>query len=231
MKRSSSLPGRATDPRVAVSQPSVVLIDEHALFRSGLRELLQEHAVTVLADAPSGELGLRAVSRLQPDVAVVDLGLPGISGVHVARVISTSIPNTRVLMLTLSTDTADVTDAILAGASGYLLKDAPSAEIVAGIHATALGDGLISARVVPPLLEQVRLVAPGTGERSLAQLLSPRELEILQLLTEGRENSEIAAALFVSPHTVKNHVSSVLAKLGVNNRVQAAVLAVREQLI
>jgi DNA-binding NarL/FixJ family response regulator len=161
----------------------------------------------------------------------MDLHMPGISGVEATRRIHDTMPATRVLMLTVSGSEEDVTAAVLAGASGYLIKDAGPEQIVAGARAAAAGEALLSPRVAADLLAGLRREdARGSGPES-APRITDREQEVLRLMAAGKNNTEIAEELFISIQTVKNHVSNLLEKLQVENRVQASVYAVRKRLI
>jgi DNA-binding NarL/FixJ family response regulator len=209
---------------------TVVVVDDHVLFRSGLRKLLQEGEIQVAGEASSAESGVELVERLEPDVAIMDLNLPGMSGHDAIRRLASIAPRTQVLVLTISANESDVTDAVLAGACGYLLKDASVVDILAGVRAAASGESMISPRMAKALLEQVRRHERSDGRRQI-ESLSSREREVLRLVVEGKDNATIASELFISPYTVKNHISNILLKLNVNNRIQAAVLAVRDRLI
>jgi DNA-binding NarL/FixJ family response regulator len=209
---------------------TTVVIDDHLLFRTGLRELLEQEDIRVVGEASTAESGLEVIERQAPDVAIVDLNLPKMSGQDAIRQIVTTAPRTQVLVLTISVDEADVTDAVLAGACGYLLKDASAADIVSGVRAAATGESMVSPRMAKTLLDQLRERARGETRPSL-ESLSPREREVLRLVVEGKDNAAIAEELFISPYTVKNHISNILLKLGVENRLQAAVCAVRDSLI
>jgi DNA-binding NarL/FixJ family response regulator len=208
----------------------VVIVDDHVLFRSGLRELLQQEEIHVVGETSTAEPAMELIQRHTPDVAVMDLNLPGMSGHEAIRLITESAPRTQVLVLTISAEEADVTEAVLAGACGYLLKDASAVDIVAGVRAAAAGESMVSPRMTRTLLEQLRQQERGEG-RPPAESLSTREREVLRLVTEGKDNATIAQELFISPYTVKNHISNILLKLHVANRIQAAVLAVRDSLI
>jgi DNA-binding NarL/FixJ family response regulator len=209
----------------------VVLVDDHPIYRAGLARLLRESGIDVVAEVPNGESALTAVEELAPDVVVMDLNMPGMSGLEATRRLVEQSPATRVLVVSVSAQEADVTDAILAGASGYILKESPVEEVVAGIRAAAAGQSLISPRIATMLLQRIR-DAGGAVDMDLAPAhLSARELEVLSLMAEGKSNHEIADALIISPSTVHNHISSILMKLQVENRVQAAVRAVRDRLI
>jgi DNA-binding NarL/FixJ family response regulator len=209
----------------------VLIVDDHDLFRTGLRALLEEEGFEV-ADSASGPAAVRRAPSFAPDVVVMDMNMPDISGVEATPLMLKASPLTSVLMLTIATDDTRVVDAVRAGASGYLLKDAQLAEIAAGIRAAAAGHCAIAPRVASALLQSVRSAdsAPAGAELPRGPDLSVRELQVLALLSDGCDNPEIAARLFLSQSTVKNHVSKVLEKLGVDNRVQAATFAVRHGL-
>ena len=208
----------------------VLVVDDHTLFRSGLRNLLEEEGFEV-AEARSGELALQAAAVRQPDVVLMDLNMPGISGVEATRRLEELSPGTPVVMLTVSADDRDVVDAVRAGACGYLLKDAAIEEIVAGIRAVASGESWVAPRVAGTLLARVREASEPAADAMPAAELTEREQQILRLIAEGKDNTEIGHELYISPRTVKNHVSSLLAKLQIENRIQAAVYAVRRGLV
>ena len=210
----------------------VMLVDDDALVRRALARALQERSVEVLAEAQSGQAAIDLLSHLDPDVVVMDLSMPGMSGIEATRKIATVAPLCRVLVLTGSAEKHDVLEAILAGAVGYLLKDVAAEDLVDPIIAAADGESVISERLAGRLLEQVRNRDDGDmGESALRATLTEREIEVLRLLAGGKENSQIATELFISPKTVKNHISSILAKLQLENRIQAAVHAVRTGIV
>jgi DNA-binding NarL/FixJ family response regulator len=209
---------------------TVVIVDDHVLFRTGLRELLQQEEIHVMGEASTAEAGLELVQRHGPDVAIMDLNLPAMSGHDAIRRIADCAPATQVLVLTISANESDVIEAVLAGACGYLLKDASVADIVTGVRAAAAGESMVSPRMTKTILDQLRQQDRGDGKPP-AEALSAREREILRLVTEGKDNATIAQELFISPYTVKNHISNILLKLHVSNRIQAAVLAVRDSLV
>jgi DNA-binding NarL/FixJ family response regulator len=216
-----------------VDQPEplrVVVVDDHSFYRAGLARMLNASGVRVVAEAPNGEEALQAVAEHAPDVVVMDLNMPGLSGIEATRRLVETSASTKVLVLTVSADEADVTGAILAGASGYVLKAGPVEEVVAGIRAVAAGQSLISPQVAKFMLEHLRESTADVRELAGTRL-SGRELEVLGLLAEGRANQEIADLLVISQSTVRNHISSILLKLQVENRVQAAVRAVRDHLV
>ena len=202
------------------------------MYRAGLARLLRESGIDVVCEVPNGEAAIEAVDELAPDVVVMDLNMPGLSGLEATRLLTHRAPATRVLVLSVSAQETDVTEAILAGASGYVLKDGPVEEVAAGIRAAASGQSVISPRIASILLRRVRDGLDTGADAELGGVhLSARELEVLALMAEGRANHEIAEVLVISPSTVRNHISSILMKLQVENRVQAAVRAVRDRLI
>lgn len=204
-----------------------LVVDDHDLFRRGLRELLEQQGIRVVGEAANGEDAVALAGRAQPDVVVMDLSLPRMSGTEATRRVLAQSPEMKVLVLTMSVEAEDVMDAMMAGACGYLMKDATVEEIAAGVRAAAVGESWLSPRAAGYLLDRLRGRA-GADDRAVRGVLSERELEILRLVAEGCDNEEIASRLVLSPRTVKNHVSSILSKLELDNRVQAAVYAVRK---
>jgi DNA-binding NarL/FixJ family response regulator len=182
----------------------------------------------VIGEAASGADSVALALRARPDVVVMDLNLPRVSGIEATRQLVAAVPSMRVLVLTVAADERTVLDALIAGACGYLLKESSTEEIVTGIRAAAAGQSFVSPSVGHHVLGRLRGQAgPRDGVAAPEVKLSERELDILRLIAEGCDNDEIAARLFLSPRTVKNHVSSILGKLEMDNRVQAAVYAVR----
>jgi DNA-binding NarL/FixJ family response regulator len=161
----------------------------------------------------------------------MDIAMPGMSGIEATSEVRAAAPSAKVIMLTVSADEGDVERAIVAGACGYVLKDAAVEEIVAGIRAAAAGDALLSPRIAAGILERARANAPASLPDSARAELTEREGEVLGLMAEGKENAEIAEELFISPHTVKNHVSNILGKLESETRIEAAVKAARGRLL
>jgi DNA-binding NarL/FixJ family response regulator len=212
------------------SSPRVLLVDDNDLFRTGLRTLLEDEGVDVVGEARTGRDALADLLVLAPDVVVMDLKMPGISGVEATRKMAMIAPMARVLVLTASDGDADVIDAIMAGACGYLLKDSSLPELIAGIRAAANGESLISPAIASKVLQQLRAAAPSAREATDASVLSDREMQVLRLIAIGKDNAQIAADLHISPKTVKNHISNILMKLQIENRIQAAVFAVRSGL-
>ncbi|HEY3184101.1 MAG TPA: response regulator transcription factor [Gaiellaceae bacterium] len=225
----SNHPIDITDDNVS---PRVLLVDDHDLFRTGLRNLLEEQGVHVVGEADTGTEALRQVREVAPDVVVMDLNMPGISGVEATRQISMIAPLTRVLVLTISDQDGDVMDAIYAGACGYLLKDASIQELMQGIRAASVGESLVSPTIAAKVLQRVRASSASQHEAATIQSeLSDREIEVLKLIANGKDNAMIAGELHISPKTVKNHISNILMKLQIDNRIQAAVYAVRSGIV
>jgi DNA-binding NarL/FixJ family response regulator len=222
---------QATEERQADSL-RVLIVDDHDLFRTGLRNLLEEQGVQIIGEASGGAEAVRIVRELAPDVVVMDLNMPGMGGVDATRHITGISPLTRVVMLTISDEDNDVMDAILAGACGYLLKDSSIQDLMAGIRAAALGESLISPIIAAKVLQRVRATStqPEIANTIRAEL-SDREIEVLKLIANGKDNAVIAADLHISPKTVKNHISNILMKLQIDNRIQAAVYAVRSGIV
>jgi DNA-binding NarL/FixJ family response regulator len=207
----------------------VLVVDDHDMFRNGLAQLLTDEGMDVVAQASGGRAGVRLATELAPDVVLMDLSMPGLSGVDATREIAAADPRARVLVLTGSEDEASMLGALLAGAVGYVFKGAPVERIVAGIEAAARGDVVIPPQVAPELLRRLREAHPAPDGDDPE--LSEREREVLELIVDGRDNATIAAELFISPNTVKRHVASIFAKLGVENRLQASVQALRRGLV
>jgi DNA-binding NarL/FixJ family response regulator len=219
-------------PPRTVETLRVLLVDDHDLFRTGLRNLLEEQTVQVVGEAADGAQAVRMVRELAPDVVVMDLNMPGMTGVEATRQVTSQAPLTRVVVLTISDQDEDVMNAILAGACGYLMKDSSIQDLMQGIRAAAVGESLISPHIAAKVLQRMR--ATGTNEQDAATIraeLSDRELEVLKLIANGKDNAQIAADLHISPKTVKNHISNILMKLQIDNRIQAAVYAVRSGIV
>jgi DNA-binding NarL/FixJ family response regulator len=215
---------------MSCERPTVIVVDDQELYRYGIIQLLKERGIRVVGDAGWASDAIRQASQLHPDVVLMDLNMPAMSGVEAIYRITDADPSVRVLVLTVAADERHVMDALLAGACGYLLKEAPIGQIVDAIKATARGESTISPRIASGLIHRLR--EPSDIEPDLAGAeLTPRQLEVLELLARGLANPEIARALYLSEHTVKNHVSSLLTKLQVENRIQAAVRAVRAGIV
>jgi DNA-binding NarL/FixJ family response regulator len=207
----------------------VLVVDDHDLFRTGLRALLEEEGFEA-AESPSGKAALAALPSFRPDVVVMDMSMPGMSGIEATAQVRKAMPEVPVLVLTINREEESVLEAVRAGASGYLLKDAELDEIVAAIRAAAGGRSVLGAAAADAVMAHVRRETPGALAPPPAPDLTPREREVLVLLARGCDNATISRRLFMSPSTVKHHVSRVLEKLGVENRLQAAAFAIRHGL-
>lgn len=207
----------------------VLVVDDHDLFRVGLASALSEYPdIEVLAQASRGSLAVRLAAELRPDVVLLDLRLSDLDGLAATEAILKENEDARIVILTVIAEESDFAAAINAGACGYLLKDAPVDDVVAAIRAAATGTAWLAPQAAQALLERMRREHHRRHrDASMAENLSPRELDVLTLVARGCDNNQIGAALSISPRTAKLHVSSILSKLGVNNRVQAAIYAVR----
>ena len=228
---------RGTDAPAANGERSsarvrVFLVDDHVLFRNGLRALLGEHGIDTVGEVGDAERAFGPILRLKPDVVLMDLSLPGLSGVEATQRLTALAPDVEILIFTAHARDQLVVDAVQAGACGYLLKDAPTDDLVRAIEAAARGQASLSPGATTVVLDRLR---GSRYARSTARApdtdLSWRELEVLALLVEGKENAEIAQTLSISPETVKHHISRILAKLKVPNRTLAAVEAVWRGLV
>jgi DNA-binding NarL/FixJ family response regulator len=216
----------------SVSDPiRVLILDRQELFRHGLGRLLAEHGVEVVGEAASAEQAVRKASRFVPDVALVDLDLPDASGAEVIGALIAAAPRIRLVVLTDSADDREVAQAILAGACGYILKEASVEEILGCVRAAAAGHSPVSPPIAAKLVRWFREAQQAEHDDRERVELSPRELEVLRLIAQGKDNTEIAEALYLSHSTVRNHVSNILQKLKTKNRVQAAVYAVRKSIL
>jgi len=210
----------------------VLVVDDHDLFRTGLRNLLEEQGVNVVGEAETGETAIRIAADVAPDVIIMDLNMPGAGGVETTRRLSGLAPLSRVVVLTISADDDDVMNAVMAGACGYLLKDSSIQDLIAGIRAAAAGESLISPQIAAKVLQRLRSHSKDAdAAETIRAELSDRELEVLKLIANGKDNAQIARDLFISPKTVKNHISNILMKLQIDNRIQAAVYAVRSGIV
>jgi two-component system nitrate/nitrite response regulator NarL len=202
----------------------IVVVDDHTLFRRGIISLLShEPGFAIVGEAADGFEGIRTVLAQRPDVVLLDLNMPGISGLEALAAILKDVPDTQVVMLTVSEDAEDLVAALRSGAQGYLLKNIDSEFLVQSIRRAAEGESVISPEMAGKLMRQVRTNAPGPQP---ADVLSPREREIVQRLAKGGSNKEIARDLDLAESTVKIHVQHILRKLGLSSRVQAAVWAI-----
>jgi DNA-binding NarL/FixJ family response regulator len=211
-----------------VTEIRVLIADDHAVVRQGLRTFLElQEDIEVVGDAADGAAALAGVERFEPDVVLMDLVMPGLGGVEAIRRLRTLRPETRVLVLTSFLDDEKLFPAVRAGAAGYLLKDVEPSELVRAIRTVADGESLLHPAVAARLMEEF-----SDTERPVAdEALTAREREVLLLIARGLPNKQIALELGIAEKTVKTHVSSILGKLGLTDRTQAALYAVRAGLI
>ena len=207
----------------------VLIAEDDDHFRVGLAELLELHGIDVVATAATGRDAVDVARMLRPDVVLMDIHMPGLNGIDATRGVLSVWPEARVVMLTVSGDGADVLEAMFAGATGYLVKGTSPEALVAGIRAAAAGDALLSPGLAAKLLAHVG--APTPVSTRDGAVLSGRELDVLRLLASGKANADIARELFLSPHTVRNHISNILSKLQIANRTEAAAYAIRSGLV
>jgi DNA-binding NarL/FixJ family response regulator len=212
---------------------TVVLVDDELLIRAALAQALRAAGgLELIGEAASGDNALKLVADLHPDVVLMDLRLPGLAGVEVITQLGLLAPASRVLVLTRSEENR-VVEAIVAGARGYILKNAPPETIIQAVRDTAAGEAVLSSKIAGKLLERIReqhtpvTVANELADVAIRAALTERELAVFTQLASGATNQEIGRELAVSPHTVSNHIASILSKLQLNNRIQAAVQAVR----
>ena len=202
----------------------VMIVDDHPLVRSAVARALTGDGMTVVAEAATGEEAIAIATRVAPDILLLDIALPGMSGVHVVRELAPRLPATRIVMLTASSADRDVADAMRYGASGYLTKDLSAEALARSLRATLTGELVIPRRLAARLM--ARMLPRGMSEPATDSVpvdhLTRRERDVLRLLAEGLGDRDIATALTISHRTVETHVSSILRKLGVRNRSEAA---------
>ena len=204
----------------------VLLADDHRMLREGLRRSLTDEGFDVVGEADNGEHAVRLVAELSPDVVLMDVSMPEMDGVEATRRIREAGSGSRILMLTMHADKDVLADAIRAGASGYLVKDCSTEEVADAIRMAANGDTDLSPLLAASMLDEVRrLEAPTPGDDQ--HVITKREEEVLQRIADGCSTSEVAAELFISQKTVKNHLASIYQKLDARDRTQAVLQAVR----
>lgn len=208
----------------------ILLVDDHEVVRLGLRALLERHQqFEVVAEAGTARDAIEQVEQYSPDVVVMDIRLPGGSGIEACEEISEKYPDTKVIMLTSYAEDEMLFSAIRAGASGYVLKQIEGEGLVRAIEAVGRGEALLDPAVTQRIFQEVRKAAK-EEEASAFAALTQQEKHVLMLVSEGKTNREIAKALFLGEGTVRNYVSSILSKLGVSNRAEAAAYAVEHNL-
>jgi DNA-binding NarL/FixJ family response regulator len=212
----------------------VLIVDDHALFRRGLQMVLrQESDIDVVGEAADGHEAVDKAQELMPDVVLMDVRMPGQSGIEATEKIKDQLPHAKILMLTISDEEADLYDAIKAGASGYLLKEISIDEVAEAVRSVWAGQSRISPSMASKLLAEFAAMSKRADERQQlpAPRLTDREMEVLNLVAQGMNNRDIAKELFISENTVKNHIRNILEKLHLHSRMEAVVYAVREKLL
>jgi DNA-binding NarL/FixJ family response regulator len=220
--------------RTSTEPIRVIIVDDHALFRRGLQMVLEvEDDIEVVGEAGDGADAVAKAEETVPDVVLMDVRMPKRSGLEATRSIKEILPNTKILMLTISDEEADLYDAIKSGASGYLLKEISIEEVANAVRAVNAGQSLISPSMASKLLNEFASMVKRSDERAgvPAPRLTDRELQVLKLVARGHNNRDIAKELFISENTVKNHVRNILEKLHLHSRMEAVVYAVRERLL
>lgn len=217
----------------------VLIVDDHALYRRGLQTVLAtEEGIEVVGEAADGVEAVDQAEETMPDVIVMDVGMPKRGGIDACRVIKQRVPSVRILMLTSSDDESNLFEAVRAGANGYLLKDVPPEEVATGIRGVFHGQSLLSPMMASKLLTEFAQISqraeaaePNPSPGLELPRLTERELGILKEVARGKLNREIAADLFISENTVRNHIRNILDKLQMHSRMEAAMYAVRQRLI
>ena len=213
-----------------MAKQRILLVDDHEVVRLGIKSLLERHPqFHVIGEAASAREAIEQVTALTPDVVIMDIRLPGTSGIEACEEIVNRFPQTRVIMLTSYAEDEMLFSAIRAGASGYILKQIGSEDLIKALEAVGRGEALLDPAVTQRVFQEVRR-AVKEEEASAFAHLSQQEKHVLLLISEGKTNREIAKALFLGEGTVRNYVSSILSKLGVNNRAEAAAYAVEHNL-
>ena len=208
----------------------ILIVDDHEVVRLGLKSLLDQHPYfEVVAEAGNAKEAIEKVDKYSPDVVLMDIRLPGASGIEACEEITKNYPDTRVIMLTSYAEDEMLFSAIRSGASGYVLKQIGAEDLMKAIEAVGRGEGLLDPAVTQRVFQEVRR-AVREEEASAFANLSQQEKHVLMLVSEGRTNREIAKSLFLGEGTVRNYVSSILSKLGVSNRAEAAAYAVEHSL-
>ncbi|MEZ5179007.1 MAG: response regulator transcription factor [Acidimicrobiales bacterium] len=203
----------------------LLLADDHRMLRESLRRTLTEEGFDVVGEASDGDEAVRLAADLRPDVVLMDVTMPDVGGIEATRRLQASNPEIRVVMLTMHADESVVSDALRAGAVGYLVKDCSTDEIAGAIRVAA-GDEALSPELAGAMLDEVRRIDPEPAEES-DQVVTKREVEVLQLIADGCSTPEVAEQLFISQKTVKNHLASIYHKLDARDRTQAVLQAVR----
>lgn len=224
------MPDTTTRDGSAARPLRLLVVDDHEVVRQGLASLLdRREAFQVVAEAATVVEALEMARKYEPNIVIMDVRLPDGSGIEACREIRAELPTTKVVILTSYPDEEAVLSAIIAGASGYLLKQIRARDLVAALEAVGRGESLLDPAVTEKVLERVRRIATGTFTDELAQL-TQQEQKILLLVAEGKTNKEIASEVFLSDKTVKNYVSSILSKLNLERRAQAAAFVAKHRI-
>jgi DNA-binding NarL/FixJ family response regulator len=226
----------ADDARGVPDPIRVLIVDDHALFRRGLEMVLAEEPdIELVGEASDGAEAVAKAGEALPDVVLMDIRMPKSSGIEACRAMKEVVPSAKIVMLTISDEEEDLFEAIRAGASGYLLKDIPYDEVADVVRAVHGGQSLINPSMAAKLLTEFAALAKREGEERAQEVpppkLTDREMEVLRLVARGMNNRDIAKELFISENTVKNHVRNILEKLQIHSRMEAVMIAVRENLI
>lgn len=216
-----------------MSEPvRVAVVDDQELFRRGMTMLLGiEEGIEVVGEASNGAEGVELVVSTAPDVVLLDVRMPKQSGIEACVAIKAAVPATKIIMLTVSDEEADLYEAVKSGASGYLLKDSSIEEVAQGIRVVADGQSLISPSMAAKLIDEFKTMSKPDRDTGPALKLTERELEVLRLVAKGLSNRDVATQLAISENTVKNHVRNILEKLQLHSRMEAVMYAVRAKLV
>ncbi len=226
------IPSEGNPAATATMHPTrpirLLLVDDHRMLRESLRRSMEQYGFLVVGEASDGEEGARTAIHLRPDVVLMDVTMPVLDGVEATRRIRQAVPDVRIVMLTMHADRDVLSRAIKAGAAGYLVKDCSMDEVASAVRAAARGQGTISPEFAASMLKELKSPQP---ERPAEAIISKREEEVLQLIADGLSTVEVAAKLYISVKTVKNHLASIYQKLDTADRTQAVVRAVRMGII
>jgi DNA-binding NarL/FixJ family response regulator len=213
---------------VATDTIRLMLVDDHRMLREGLRRSMEQSGFEIVGEAGDGEEAVRVATTVRPDVILMDVTMPVLDGVEATRRIRQTLTDTQVVMLTMHADKDVLTNAIRAGAAGYLVKDCSTDEIAQAVRLAASGDGALSPEFAASMLREAKIPARPAHAESV---ISRREEEVLQLIADGASTVEVAQRLYISVKTVKNHLASIYQKLDTADRTQAVVRAVRMGII
>ncbi len=215
-----------------MSEIRVLIVDDHTLFRSGIKLLLQRQSgFEVVGEAGDGLEGVKRAKQLKPDIVLLDLHMPGVNGLEAISLLRDEVPQTEIIMLTVSEDAEDLLEALRAGARGYLLKNIETDCLVDSIRRAVNGESVMSSQMASKLADAMRAPQKRAISDASPEKLTPREREIIVMLAKGASNKEVARTLDLAESTVKIHVQGILRKLNLTSRVQAAVYAVEHHLI